>query len=91
MVTSFVLINTERTKINDVAQQLSEIEGVSEVYSVSGRFDLIAILRVNTNEELSELVTNHLIQVDSITNTETVLAFKVVSRHDLEAMFSIGT
>ena len=89
MVTSIILINAERTQINDVAEQLADIESISEVYSVSGRYDLIAIVRVKTNEELSELVTNELKTVDGITHTETMLAFRAYSRHDLDAMFSI--
>jgi len=90
MVTSILLINAERMKINDVAQQLADIKGISEVYSVSGRYDIIAIARVKTNDDLAELVTNELIKIKSIIKTETNLAFKTVSKHDLEAMFSIG-
>ncbi len=90
MVTSIILINAERTRINNVAQELADIEGVSEVYSVSGKYDLIAIVRVSSNDELADLVTNELIKVDSILKTETFLAFRAVSKHDLEAMFSIG-
>ena len=90
MVTSILLINAERTKINEVAQQLAAIDGVSEVYSVSGQYDIIAIVRVKTNDDLAELVTNQLVNIDSITKTETNLAFRTISKHDLEAMFSIG-
>jgi len=91
MVTSIILIHVERTKINEVAEQLTEMNGISEVYSVSGNYDLIAIARVHTNEELSDLVTKNMLKIDSILGTETMLAFKTYSRHDLEAMFSIGT
>ncbi|MBU2512741.1 Lrp/AsnC ligand binding domain-containing protein [bacterium] len=90
MVTSIILINAERTRINDVAQELAGFDGISEVYSVSGKYDLIAIARVKSNDELANLVTNQLIKVDSIIKTETFLAFRAVSKHDLEAMFSIG-
>lgn len=90
MVTSILLINTERTRINEVAQQLAAIDGISEVYSVSGHYDIIAIVRVKTNDDLAELVTNQLINIDSIIKTETNLAFRTISKHDLEAMFSIG-
>ena len=55
MVTSIILINTERSKINDVAEMLTEMQGISEVYSVSGQYDLVAIVRVHTNDELAEL------------------------------------
>jgi DNA-binding Lrp family transcriptional regulator len=91
MVTSIILMNVERTKINEVAEKLADMNGISEVYSVSGNYDLIAIARVHTNEELSDLVTKHMLKIDSIMKTETLLAFQAYSRHDLEAMFSIGT
>jgi DNA-binding Lrp family transcriptional regulator len=90
MVTSIILINTERTKINEVAEQLAEMEGVSEVYSVSGNYDLVAIIRVKSNDDLANLVTKKLLSIDSILKSETMLAFKAFSRHDLEAMFNVG-
>lgn len=90
MVTAFILINTERTRINEVADMLVEINGISEVYSVSGAYDLIAIVRVPTNDELASLVTKHLRSLNAITKTETMLAFKAYSKHDLESMFSVG-
>ena len=90
MVTSIILINTERTKINKVAEQLVEIEGISEVYSVSGKYDLVVIVRVQTNDDLADLVTKKMLSIDSILGTETMLAFKSFSRHDIEAMFNIG-
>lgn len=90
MVTSIILINAERTKINDVAEQIAALDGISEVYSVSGNYDLIAIARVTSNEELADLVTKKLLTISSILKSETMLAFKAYSRHDLEAMFEIG-
>ncbi|NOR26786.1 MAG: Lrp/AsnC family transcriptional regulator [Desulforhopalus sp.] len=90
MVTSFILMNVERTKINEVAEQLEGTPGISEVYSVSGNYDLIAIVRVATNEDLANLVTNKMRAIKEIEKTETMLAFKAYSRHDLEAMFSVG-
>lgn len=90
MVTSIILINTERTKINEVAEQLAELDGISEVYSVSGTYDLVAIAHVRSNDDLANLVTNNLLSIDYITKSETMLAFKAFSRHDLEAMFEIG-
>ena len=90
MVTSIVLINVQRTKINEVAEQLAEMEGVSEVYSVSGNYDLIAIVRVPSNDALAELVTKKLLTIEAILKSETMLAFKAFSRHDLEAMFAVG-
>jgi DNA-binding Lrp family transcriptional regulator len=90
MVTSIILIQIERTKINETAQTLSAIPGISEVYSVSGTYDLIAIARVASNEDLSELITDQLLKIASILKTETMLAFKTYSKHDLESLFSIG-
>lgn len=90
MVTSIILINTQRSKINEVADQLAEMDGISEVYSVSGNYDLVAIVRVQSNDDLAELVTKKLLSINAIEKTETMLAFKAFSRHDLEAMFTLG-
>ena len=89
MVTAIILINAERTHINDAAEMLAEMKGISEVYSVSGNYDLIAVARVKSNDELSELVTNRMKKVGGITRTESMLAFRAYSQHDLEAMFSL--
>ncbi len=90
MVTAITLMNVERGKINEVAEQLVELDGVSEVYSVGGRYDLISIIRVKHNDELAEVVTEHIRKIDGIQKTETMLAFRAYSRHSLEEMFSIG-
>ena len=90
MVTAIVLLVVERDKINEVAGKLTDMKGITEVYSVGGRVDLVAILRVKDNEELAELVTEHMLKVRGIISSETLIAFKVYSRHDLESMFSIG-
>lgn len=90
MVTAIVLINAKRTEINEVAAQLAEMEGVSEVYSVSGNYDLVAILRVHSTDDLADLVTRKLLAIEAILKSETMLAFKAFSRHDLEAMFAVG-
>lgn len=90
MVTAIVLMTVKRDKINDVADKLAEMKGISEVYSVAGRYDLAAIIRVKDNADLADLVTNHMRQLDDITDTETLIAFRAYSRHDLESMFSIG-
>jgi DNA-binding Lrp family transcriptional regulator len=90
MVSAVVLLNTERGMVNKVAETLAGMEGISEVYSVAGRYDLVAVLRIPNNEALAELVTNKMLLVDGISNTETLIAFRVFSRHDLESMFSIG-
>lgn len=90
MVTSIILINAERSKINEVAEQLAALDGISEVYSVSGNYDLIAIARVPSNDDLANLVTKKMVSIDYILKSETALAFKAFSRHDLEAMFAVG-
>lgn len=90
MVTSIILMNVERKEINNVAEQLADTKGITEVYSVSGKYDLIAIVRVKTNEALADLVTKKISQIEAVTQTETMLAFKTYSKHDLEAMFNIG-
>lgn len=90
MVTSIILMNVERKEINQVAEQLADMEGITEVYSVSGKYDLIAIVRVKTNDTLADLVTKGILQIEAITKTETMLAFKAYSKHDLEAMFNVG-
>lgn len=90
MVTAIILLNVERSKINETAEILADMRDISEVYSVSGNYDLVAISRVHRNEELSDLVTKRLLKLNSILKTETMLAFQAFSRHDLEAMFSIG-
>ncbi|MBI3187079.1 MAG: Lrp/AsnC ligand binding domain-containing protein [Gammaproteobacteria bacterium] len=89
MVTSIILINVNRKKVNEIAEQLAAINGVSEVYSVTGNFDLVAIVRAQTNDELADLVTHELVKIDGIEKTDTMLAFKAYSRHDLDAMFSV--
>ncbi|MSP12316.1 MAG: Lrp/AsnC family transcriptional regulator [Chloroflexi bacterium] len=90
MVTAIALIKVERAEINNVAQKLLELSGITEVFSVAGRYDLVAILRVARNEEIANLVTGHILDIREITYTETLLAFKAFSRFDLEHMFSIG-
>ena len=90
MVTAIVLMNIERGRVNEVAGTLAEISGISEVYSVAGRYDLAAVIRVRQNEELADLVTQQLLTVPGILGTETLIAFRAFSRHDLEAAFSLG-
>jgi DNA-binding Lrp family transcriptional regulator len=90
MVSAIVLLNVERGQINEVGQQLAAMKGVSEVFSVGGRFDLVAVIRVKDNDEMAALVTEKMLHVAGITNSETLIAFRVYSEHDLASMFSIG-
>ena len=89
-MTSFILLRAKRGTVKSLAQNLAEREGISEVYSVSGNFDLVAIARVKDNDALADLVTAELAEIDDITHSETMLAFRAFSRHDLQSMFSIG-
>jgi DNA-binding Lrp family transcriptional regulator len=90
MVSAIVLIECEKEAVNQTAEALAEMPGISEVYSVAGRVDLVAVIRVSTNEQLAEIVTRRMRTIPGITQTETLIAFQVYSRHDLERMFSIG-
>lgn len=90
MVTAIVLMNVERRHINRLADELADIKGISEVYSVGGGYDLVAVIRVSSNEELATLVTTRLAPLDGIEKTETLIAFQAHSRHDLDSMFSVG-
>ena len=89
MVTFIILINVEKNRITAVAEELADMAEISEVYSVTGIYDLVAIVRTRTNDDVAELVTNRLGTVDGIEKTDTMLAFKTFSKHDLESMFSI--
>ena len=90
MVTAIILLNIERDRINEVAEKLAEMKEISEVYSVGGRYDLVAVVRVKENEALADLVTKSMRDLEGIQKSETLLAFRAYSRHDLEGMFSIG-
>ncbi|MBN2139383.1 MAG: Lrp/AsnC ligand binding domain-containing protein [Desulfovibrionaceae bacterium] len=90
MVNAIVLMNVEPKMINEVAQKLVDIDGVSEVYSVGGRFDLVAMVRVPDNEALARVVTEHFLQVDGIKASETLIAYRSVSKFDMERLFSVG-
>ena len=90
MVSAVVLLGLERNKINEVAQQLVALDGVTEVYSVAGQYDLVAVLRVKDNDALAELVTGKMLKIQGILRSETLIAFRVLSRYDLERMFAVG-
>ena len=90
MVTAVILINAERSKINETATALTDLDGVAEVYSVAGDWDLVALLRVPDNDRLADLVTNHMLKIESIKRSTTLVAFRAYSKFDLERMFSIG-
>lgn len=88
MVSAVVLIDAEADKVQQLAQQLVEIEGVPEVFSVAGRYDLVAILRVRENQDVADIVSAKIRNLDGVARTETLIAFRVYSREDIEGMFS---
>ena len=90
MVTALTLMTVEKGRVNTVAQQLAELPGITEVYSLAGQYDLAAIIRVADNQQLADLVTDHMLKVDGINGSQTHVAFRVHSAHDLENMFAIG-
>lgn len=90
MIDAVVLINTSINDIPEVAGTVAGLDGVSEVYSVSGRFDLVAIVRVNQHEDIAEVVTEHLAKVDGVESTETLIAFRTYSEEILDSAFSLG-
>ena len=90
MVTAIVLLNVARGQVKRVAETLAALEGISEVYSVGGRYDLVAVIRVPHNDDLAQLATVDIAAVEGIEKSETLIAFRAHSRHDLENMFSIG-
>ncbi len=90
MVNAVVLIQCEIDSIPEAAQAIADIEGISEVYSVAGEWDLVAIVRVQDHEDLASVIPGGVAKVDGVERTETLIAFQVYSKHDLEAMFSVG-
>ena len=90
MVNAVVLIACEIDAIPEAAQAIADIDGVSEVYSVAGEWDLVAVVRVGNHEDLARVIPQGLAKVDGVVRTETLIAFQVYSRHDLESMFSVG-
>ena len=90
MVNAIVLLKVRRDRINEVAQELVDIDGVSEVYSVAGQHDLVAILRAKDDEQFAGIVTEGMLKVEGITASETLIAFRVLSKYDLERMFAVG-
>jgi DNA-binding Lrp family transcriptional regulator len=91
MVNAIVLINVRRDLINETATRLADIAGISEVYSVSGAFDLIAVIRVADTDAMAEIVTGQMLKLEGIERTQTMIAFRAYSRHDLDRLFAIGT
>jgi len=90
VITAIVFIKAEVSQIPEVAEQVAALAGVSEVYSVTGGIDLIALIRVRRHEQVAELVPDSINKVPGVLSTETHIAFRTYSSHDLEAAFSLG-
>ena len=90
MITAIVFIRADVSRIPEVAEQIADLPAVSEVYSVTGAIDLIAMVRVSDHEQIAEVVADRLNKVPGVVSTETHIAFRAYSAHDLEAAFSLG-
>lgn len=90
MITAFVLLNVEPGRVKSLAEELLTVKGVTEVYSVAGPYDLIAIARVREHDQLSDLVTEMIAARPGILATETMIAFRAFSKRDLDAVWDIG-
>ena len=90
MVNAVVLIACQIDAIPEAAEAIADIPGVSEVYSVAGEWDLVAIVRVTEHEDLAKVIPGGVGKVEGVERTETLIAFQVYSKHDLDALFSVG-
>jgi len=90
MFTAFVMVQAERRRMQDVARGLAEIQGVEEVYSVTGEWDIIAVVRLKEYDDLAEIVTGKMVQIPGILRTNTHLAFRAFPQSLLERSFSVG-
>jgi DNA-binding Lrp family transcriptional regulator len=90
MLTAFVLVKSTRAGLAHLGAELADVDGVAEVYTVTGEWDFIAIARVREHDQLAQVVTKHLTQLRDIERTQTMVAFQQFSAHDLEAMFGLG-
>jgi DNA-binding Lrp family transcriptional regulator len=90
VITAVVLINAAVDAIPEIAERVSAIDGVSEVYSVAGDVDLVAMVRVRAHEDLADVIAGSVNKVPGILSTQTLIAFRTYSKHDLEAAFALG-
>ncbi len=90
MLTAFILVKSTREGLGHLGAELADVEGIAEVYTVTGDWDFIAIARVREHEDLAKVVTQHLTRLRGIERTQTMVAFQQFSAHDLEAMFGLG-
>ncbi|MEP9380992.1 Lrp/AsnC ligand binding domain-containing protein [Nocardioides sp. KR10-350] len=90
MITAIVFVKADVARIPEVAETIAGIDGVSEVYSVTGQIDLITIVRVRSHDDVAAVIADRVNKVPGVTSTETHIAFRTYSRHDLESAFSLG-
>ena len=90
MVTAIVMIKAETSRIPELANQITEMAGVQEVFSVAGRVDLVAIVKVARNEDLADVISDEMRHLEGIVETETMIAFRAYSKKELEAGFELG-
>ncbi|MDQ6792377.1 MAG: Lrp/AsnC ligand binding domain-containing protein [Candidatus Dormibacteraeota bacterium] len=90
MLTAVILVKADRAALGTLGPRLADTDGVAEVYTVTGEWDFLAIIRVREQDELARVVTGELAQLEGIERTNTMVAFQQFSRHDLEAMFGLG-
>ena len=90
MITAIVFVKADVARIPEVAEEIAAIDGVSEVYSVTGQIDLITLVRVRTHDDVAVVVADQLNKVTGVVSTETHIAFRAYSQHDLESAFSLG-
>jgi DNA-binding Lrp family transcriptional regulator len=90
MTHAIILIQAERTALPELGGLLADVPGVAEAYSITGEWDFAAILRLREQDDLAHVITEQLAQLPGIVKTQTLLAFEVYSRHDLESLFSLG-
>jgi DNA-binding Lrp family transcriptional regulator len=90
MVTTVVLATCDIHRVPETAQAVADIDAVSEVYSVAGDYDLVIMVRVRNHDDLAQVVTESIGRIEGIQRTQTLVAFKVYSRHDVESLFSLG-
>jgi DNA-binding Lrp family transcriptional regulator len=90
VITAIVMVTAATDSIPEVAQAIADLDGVSEVYSVAGNVDLVAVVRVREFDEVADVIAGRLDKVPGVLDTETHIAFRAYSRHDLEAAFAIG-
>jgi len=90
MLTAIVLIDADVSRIPEVAQEVAELDGISEVFSVTGNVDLIAIARVAKHEDLASVVADQIGKVEGVQRMQTYIAFQAYSKDDLAAAFALG-